>query len=419
MDEIQIFKGNIIYSVSLKEIITLQEGYVIVNKGKVEEILEALPEQYMGNMVRDFGNKLIIPGFCDMHIHAPQLGQRGLGMDKKLIEWLETYTFKNEARFSDISFAKEVYSRFADELVRNGSLCSCIFSTIHKPTTELLFDILYKKGLKAFIGKVNMDRNCPPLLMEDTSISLKETEELIAGYSGNRMIRPILTPRFVPTCSDALMDGLGKIAAEYGTPIQSHLAENTDEVAWVGRLHPDMPSYSHVYNSFGLFGHTPTLMAHCIHLSDEEISLMKDNNVTAVFCPDSNLNITSGIMPARKYIDGGISVVLGTDVGGGHNISMAKAIVSSIQVSKVSSMFDPGLLSLNFEEAFFMATKGGGSFFGNTGSFGKGYCFDALVIDDTSLGDTDLSLNERLQRFVYIGDDRNITERYVEGCQIG
>jgi len=214
------------------------------------------------------------------------------------------------------------------------------------------------------------------------------------------------------------MEGLGKLAVKYSVPVQSHLSENTDEVSWVAELHPNEKSYSHVYNSFGLFGNTPTLMAHCIHLSDMEISLMKDNNVIAVHCPDSNLNIASGIMPVRKLLNAGVPVVLGSDVGGGHDISMNKAIVGAIQMSKVMWLQDKDMTPLKMEEAFFMATKGGGSFFGNTGSFEKGYWFDALIIDYSSLGDCDLSLEERLQRFIYIGDDRNISARFVEGQQI-
>jgi guanine deaminase len=419
MDAVQIYKGNIIYSVSLRKLVIFKDSYLIVKDGKVEDVFEKLPKHYLEYPICDLGKKFIIPGFADMHIHASQFDQRGLGMDKALIEWLQTYTFVEESKFSSNEYAREVYSRFADQLVRQGSLCSCIFATIHQQATDLLFKILESKGLKAFIGKVNMDRNCPDALKEEVSTSLTETEELLKRYHNSSRTRPILTPRFVPTCSGALLDGLGKLAQKYQVPIQSHLSENKDEIQWVKELHPDEPTYSHVYHSFGLFGQTPTLMAHCIHLSDKEISIMKDKRVLVVHCPDSNLNLASGIAPVRKILNAGIPVVLGTDVGGGHNISMNKVMVSAIQLSKLTSTWHHELNPLTLEEVFFMATKGGGSFFGKTGSFENGYWFDALVIDDSNLGSSNYSLADRLQRFIYIGDDRNISDRFVEGRKVG
>jgi guanine deaminase len=419
MDRVQIYKGNIIYSVSVRKLATFEDSYLIVKDGKVEDIIAALPRQYLQYPVCDLGKKFIIPGFADMHIHASQFDQRGLGMDKTLIEWLQTYTFVEESKFSDHEYAREVYSRFTDQLIKQGSLCSCIYATVHKQATGLLFEILENKGLKAFIGKVNMDRNCPDGLKEDSLTSLAETEELINRYHHNSRVKPILTPRFVPACSGVLLDGLGKLAQKYRVPIQSHLSENKEEIQWVKGLHPDEPTYSHVYHSFGLFGQSPTLMAHCIYLSEREITLMKENHVIAVHCPDSNLNLASGITPVRKMLDAGIPIVLGTDVGGGHNISMNRAMVSAIQLSKAMSTLHHDMNPLTWEEVFFMATKGGGGFFGKTGSFEKGYWFDALVIDDCHLGNPNLSLTERLQRFIYIGDDRNISDRFVEGKKVG
>jgi guanine deaminase len=279
----------------------------------------------------------------------------------------------------------------------------------------ILYKLLIDKGLTAFVGKVNMDRNCIPELTEDTETSIRETEELVKEFIGQPKVRPILTPRFVPACSPALLKKLGELAAKYNVPVQSHLSENRDEVKFVKELHPGIRTYSDVYNKYGLFGQTETLMAHCIYLEDEEIDLIRDNGVIAVYCPDSNLNLTSGVMHARKLIKRGVKVGLGSDVGGGHNISMTKAIVSAIQSSKVIRLNEPETDALTFEETFYMATKGNGCFFGKVGSFEPGYDFDALVIDDTSLGGREFDLAERLQRFIYIGDDRNIIFRYVKG----
>ncbi|MHB8962844.1 MAG: guanine deaminase [Saccharofermentanales bacterium] len=419
MDPVQIYKGNFIYSASPNRLTVYEDSYLIIKEGKVEEICGTLPQQYLKYPVTDLQDKLVIPGFADMHVHAPQFDQRGLGMDKKLFEWLSDYTFATESRFKDIGHARDVYTRFADQLVRQGTLHACIYATIHKESTALLFEILESKGIRAFVGKVNMDINCPASLKEKAQESLDDTEDLILRYQNNRQVKPILTPRFVPTCSDALLKGLGTLAQKYGTPVQSHLAENMEEIRVVEKMHPDEKSYSDVYNHYGLFGQSPTLMAHCVHLTDKEKSMMIDNHVIAVHCPDSNLNLISGIMPVRKMLDAGIPVVLGSDVGGGHNLSMARVIVSAIQQSKVMALMNPDTEPLTLEEVFYMATRGGGSFFGKTGSFAKGSPFDALLVDDTQLGNPGLTLHERLQRFIYTGDDRNITARFVEGKKIG
>lgn len=413
-----VLKGNIAFSVSPEEIKFYLNSFISVDNGRVEGIYQELPEGLKGVAVYDYGDNLIIPGFIDLHVHASQFYQRGIGMDMELIDWLENYTFKEESRFVDLAYADKVYTHFVDELVRQGTLRASIFATVHKKATELLFEILSKKGLGAFVGKVNMNRNCSALLSEDTETSISDTEELIIKYKDHPLVKPILTPRFVPTCSGILLEKLGSLAVKYNVPVQSHLSENRDEVKWVKELHPDIKNYSNVYYQKGLFGQTPTLMAHCIYLEEEAIELMRKNNVVAVHCPESNLNLASGIMAARKMLEKGIKVGLGSDVGGGHNLAMTKAIVRAIQLSKMVKVIEPEIKPLTIMEAFYMATKGGGSFFGKVGSFETGYFFDAIVIDDTSLGGLGLSLTERLQRFIYIGDDRNIAARFVNGRQL-
>ena len=410
-----IIKGNIVFSVSPNVIKYYPDSYIVVDNGVVGEIIKQLPADTSGFRLLDYGDKLIIPGFSDLHIHAPQFYQRGIGMDLELMDWLSKYAFQQEKVFSDEEHAKKVYTHFVDELVNCGTLHASIFATIHFEATRILFEILINKGIAAFVGKVNMDRNCIAELTENTDTSVRETEELIRDYIGQPLVRPILTPRFVPACSPVLLEKLGKLAVKYDIPVQSHLSENQDEVKLVKKLHPELNTYSGVYNKYGLFGQTKTLMAHCIYLQEEEIDLISENGVIAVTCPDSNLNLTSGIMPAKKLIKRGVKVGLGSDVGGGHNLSITRAIVSAIQSSKVIRINEPEIEALTVEEAFYMATKGNGSFFGKVGSFEPGYDFDALIIDDDSLGDREFNLIERLQRFIYIGDDRNITFKFVKG----
>jgi len=417
--EFRIFKGNVVFTPTPAEIRVCAKSYIVVKGGLVAGIHEDLPEIYRSEPVDDYGERLIIPGFVDLHVHAPQFYQRGLGLDKELIDWLNDLTFPLESRFADPAYAREAYGLFADELVRQGTVRACIFATVHKESTELLFEILAAKKIGALVGKVNMDRNCPDSLRETTAASVRETEELIEKYGEHPLVRPILTPRFAPTSSGELLRAIGKLAGKYSLPVQSHLSETRDEVKWVRRLFPSHPTYADVYRDFGLFGQTPTLMAHGIYLTDREVGLIKDNNVMLVHCPESNSNLASGIMPVRRWLDKGLRVGLGSDVGGSNNLAMAKAVVRAIQLSKVMKVFDPQARPLTTAEAFYMATKGGGSFFGKVGSFEEGYAFDALVVEDDPRIAGRLSLEERLQRFLYTGDDRNIVARFAAGRQVG
>jgi guanine deaminase len=337
-------------------------------------------------------------------------------MDLPLLDWLARYTFAQEERFADPGYAKEAYGAFADELVRQGTLHACVFATVHGEATAILFDILAERGVAAFVGKVSMDTGGTPALTEDTAGSLRTAEELILRFRDHPAVKPILSPRFALTCSDALLDGLGALAARYGTPVQSHLAENREEVRLVKER--GARSYADVYARHGLFGHTPTLMAHCIYLEDGELELMRGRDVTAVHCPDSNLNLSSGIMPARRMLRADVRVGLGTDVGSGHDLSMNGAMVRAVQCSKILKWSDPSADPLTFEEVFHMATAGNGAFFGPVGRFDPGCRLDALVVDDASLGGRGYGLAERLERFVYAGDGRNIVARYVNGRRL-
>ncbi|MBV4415584.1 guanine deaminase [Clostridium tyrobutyricum] len=416
----EIFKGNIIYTKTPNKFDIIENGYIVVANGKIQEVSDKLNEKFNGIEIHDFGNKLIIPGMNDLHLHAPQYRNMGIGLDKELLPWLNSYTFPEESKFSDLNYAKNTYKQLIRELWKQGTTRSVIFSSIHKNATKLLIDMFNDYGMSAFIGKVNMNRNSPHSLTEDTVQSLKDTEEIIKYCSTkSKLVRPIITPRFVPSCSQKLMDGLGKLAEKYSLPVQSHLSENADEIAWVKELHPESKSYGHVYDSFGLFGTTPTLMAHCIYSSKEEIELIKSKNVRIVHCPTSNMNIGSGIMPCRKYLDLKIPVCLGTDISGGSNLSMIKCIVYAIQLSKLYWIQSKKKYKfLSTSEAFYMATKAGGSFFGKVGSFEKSYSFDALIIDDSDLNSFDYSIEHRLERFLYTGDDRNIVYRYIEGSLV-
>jgi guanine deaminase len=282
-------------------------------------------------------------------------------------------------------------------------------------------DLFAEAGLGAYVGKVNMDRNAPEFLTENTEASIKDTEEVIVEYGSKyEMVKPIITPRFVPTCSMELMKGIGALAKKYNVPVQSHLSENAGEIEFVKELHPEFKNYASVYDAAGLFGDVPTIMAHCVLVNEDEIELMRKKNVFVAHSPNSNCNLASGVAPVRRLISDGIPVGLASDVSGGHSLSMMNVIVASAQSSNLKWIdTDRADKPLNTCELFYLATKGGGKFFGNVGSFEEGYEFDALVIDDSSLPVfRSLSLTERLQKFIYTGDDRNIKVRYAAGKKI-
>ncbi len=415
-------KGNIFYSQNINQIRCVPNGYIVCESGKVKGVYETLPREYSDFTIMDYGDKLIIPGLIDLHTHAPQYSFRGLGMDLELIDWLNQNTFPEEAKYSDLEYAKRAYTIFADDLKDSATTRACIFGTIHVESTNLLMDLLEESGLKCMVGKVNMDRNSPEYLCESSSKSIEDTKKWLSeSVNKYKNVTPIITPRFLPTCSEALLMELSRIQKEYNCPIQSHLSENIAEVEWVKELFPEARNYSDAYESFGMFGkEVPTIMAHCVYSTKEEIELMKQNQVFVAHCPESNTNLSSGIAPVRAFLEEKIPVGLGTDMAAGCSNSIFKAMAGAIQVSKLRwRLVDQGLKPLTTEEAFYLGTKGGGAFFGKVGSFEEGYEFDAVILDDSNLlHPQPLTLKQRLERIIYFSDDRNIYDKYVAGKRI-
>lgn len=418
-----ILKGNIIYSKSLTELNICEHGYLVCRDGLVEGVYQTLPFKLGGNPIHDYGDRLIIPGLVDLHLHAPQYPFRGLGMDMELLEWLETNTFPEESKYKDLEYAKKAYTIFADDMRRSATTRACIFGTIHRPATLLLMDLMEKTGLATYVGKVNMDRNSPEYLCEETQESAVETLEWIKDVLHKKYenTRPILTPRFTPSCTDELMEELKKLQMRYGLPLHSHLSENRSEVEWVRELCPWSEFYGDAYDRFGLFGaDCPTIMAHCVYSDDKEIARMKENGVFVAHCPESNMNVSSGIAPVRRFLQEGLNVGIGSDVAAGSTENLFRAMTHAIQASKLRwRLVDDEQTPLTLEEVFYLATKGGGAFFGRAGSFEKGCEFDAVVLDDSRLKHPQpLDIRSRLERMLYLADDREIKAKYVKGKEI-
>lgn len=405
------------------KVLTTENAYAVCVDGLSRGVFEQIPEQYASLPLRDAAGQLIIPGMVDLHVHAPQYSFHGLGMDMELLDWLKAYTFPEEAKYQDLDYAEKAYGLFVNDLKNSATTRACIFATVHRKATELLMRMLEDTGLITYVGKINMDRDAPDDLREaDAYTSAFDTFGWLNDIEGKfERTKPILTPRFLPSCSDTLLNELREVLHAYDLPVQSHLSENPGEVELVKKLFPGAAFYGAGYDQYDMFGSAGrTVMAHCIYSTEEEVERISQNGVFVAHCPASNMNLSSGIAPVRKYLARRIRVGLGSDVAGGESLSVFRAIANAIQVSKLYwRLVDQSSAPLSFDEAFCMATVGGGEFFGKVGSFGEGYEFDAVVIDDRCLNSVSRrTLHERLERAVYRDAEGLITAKYCRGRKV-
>jgi guanine deaminase len=443
-----VIQGDICWSRDPNSLETMPNSFLVCEDGKSAGVFSQLPQQYHNLPLSSYCGKLIVPGLVDLHAHAPQFAFRGMGMDLELLGWLNNHAFPEEAKYSDLAYARKAYELFVEHLKQGPNTRIVIFATLHTAATMVLMDLMEESGLVSMVGKVNMDRNCPENLREKSAAdSLDETRKWLelaqkARYSNTK---PILTPRFIPSCSDELLHGLGVLRREMNLPVQSHLSESRKEIKWVSELCIESRGYGAAYCDYDLFGNetpsrentsnqknvvAPTVMAHCVWSDKEEIKLMAQRGVFMAHCPQSNTNLSSGIAPVRQMINAGVPIGLGSDIAGGADCSIFRAMSDAIQVSKLRFSLqgipdnDTIEKPLKLEEAFYYGTVGGGSFFGKagmgfSGSFDPGFDFDALVLNDGPLAAPfDLSIRDRLERAVYISDTRHIEAKYARGKRV-
>jgi len=415
-------KGLVVDTPTAGEIRT-REGYLVCKDGLVEGFYDVLPERLGDIPVEDCAGKLILPGMSDLHLHASQYSYCGTAMDLELLDWLQHYTYPEEARYADVDYAKKSYAFFTRDLLHTTTTRAAIFATVHPEATLELMRQLDKAGLGAYVGKLNMDRNCPDYYSEGSPENgdrqTRRWLDMCRAENFER-VHPILTPRFTPSVTDAYMERIGEISRDYGVAMQSHLSENLSEIEWVKSLCPDAKNYADTYARYGLFGGgCKTIMAHCIYCPEEEDVLMKENHVFIAHCPTSNENVIAGISPAARYLRSGYEIGLGSDVAGGHTLDLFAVMASAVQVSKLRWRYvDQAEKPLTMAEALYMATSGGGRFFGKVGLFEEGYAFDAVVIDDsTNRNLRSFSPAERIERCAYLGGTK-VTDKFVDGRKI-
>ena len=385
--------------------------------GKTDNWFNFLPD---GIEFHDFSGRLIMPGFIDTHTHYPQtdiIASHGT----QLLEWLEKYTFPTEAKFSDINVANSTAEFFCDELLRNGTTTSAVFATIHPESVDAIFRAAQKRDMRLISGKVMMDRNAPDFLCDTAQSSYDDSAKLIEKLHRNGRALYAVTPRFAPTSSDAQPRVAGRLLqADDGLYLQSHVAEDADEVAWVAELFPERRSYLDVYDHYGLVGKR-SIYAHCIHLDQTDRERMASNGAAMAFCPTSNLFLGSGLFDLDSAQLNSVRVGVATDVGGGTSFSILQTLNEAYKVSQMSGQ------TLTSMKAFYLATLGGAKALHlehKLGNFEVGKEADFVVLDlhSTPLMKRRMAVSDSIQDTLFalmmLGDDRAVQATFVMGvCQ--
>ncbi|XP_060078633.1 guanine deaminase-like [Ylistrum balloti] len=426
--------GTFVHSSNEQSLLTLQDHCLGVANGKIiflqkwdEDLLtllqehNILPESVIYLKERQF----LIPGFVDTHIHASQYPNCGKGLDEGLLSWLHKYTFPVEAKFADLEFATETYSKVISRVIKNGTTTACYYATIDTDATLRLCDIVDKAGQRAVVGKVNMDQNSPDFYKEETTQSFQNTIRYVNEVINReyQLVKPCITPRFAISCCMDLMKQLGQLARSHHLHVQTHICETRDECTMVQKLYPESKSYTDVYEQAGLLT-KKTVLAHGIYLSKEERETIKKRRSGISHCPNSNLSIRSGLLDVKGCFEDDIAVGLGTDISGGYSPSIMDAMRTAISTSNTIAMQrGPSYTPLDYKDVFRMATLGGARVLDMDdiiGNFEVGKEFDALVIDPKAAGSVidvfeNDSIEDVIQKFVFLGDDRNILKVFVAG----
>lgn len=395
------------------------DHWLLVENGRVvgaqagSEVLDASWEQH------DHRGKLLLPGFIDTHVHGPQI-EVIASYGTELIDWLNTYTFPAEIRFADEAVSKAGAERFLDALLESGTTSAVVFATVHKVSAQALFVAASARGMRIITGKVLMDRNAPPALCDDVVQAERDCIELIERWHGVGRNSYAVTVRFAPTSTPAQLRMAGELCAAYpGVYMQTHVAENRQEVAWVQELFPAARSYLDVYAQAGLLNER-SVLAHGIWLDDDDRAALRDSGGQLAHSPSSNLFLGSGLFDWQAALKAGIPVSVASDVGGGTSLSMQRTLADAYKVQAMAGE------RLTAWKALHSTTLGAAQALGladEIGSFEPGCLGDVCVWDWASgtvaqrRDDVTRSLHERVFAWLTLSDERNLAAVYVAGVK--
>lgn len=396
------------------------DGLMIIADGLIEAIgsHDALKDRLdEATPLSHHREGLILPGFIDCHVHFPQLDCVA-SPGQQLMDWLEHYIFPAEAAFADPDHARAMAPRFLEALLREGTTTALVFGSSHACSVEALFEAALARNMRLIAGDVLMDRLAPEALLRSPEQAEAEARALIRRWRGRGRLGYAVTPRFAPACTPAMLDVAAWLLADHPeTLLQTHLAENVQEMEAVARLFPDARDYLDVYQSHGLVGDR-SLFAHAIHLDKEGYRHLSGCGASIAFCPSSNLFLGSGLFPYETARGEGVRIGLGSDIGAGTSLSLMRTIDEAYKVCHLQGS------PLAAPEALWLATLGGARAIRldeKVGSLEVGKEADFLLLDG---GATPLlagrlkaaaSLDERLFALMMLGDDRTVGGVWLAG----
>jgi guanine deaminase len=400
----------------------LPDGLLVMQAGRIIAFGDYadLRSRYPTIAITHYPDRLITPGFIDLHIHLPQT-EMIAAYGTQLMEWLETYTFPTERKFTDADYAAQITEFFLDELLRNGTTTAAIFTTIFAPSVDVLFAAAQYRNMRIISGQVMMSRNAPDYLLNDPANAYAEIKQQIQQWHGKGRSHYAITPRFAITSTPEELELAGQLKAEFpDVYVHTHLSENFKEIEFTAALFPDCADYLNVYETFGLVGDR-SIFAHCIHLDQSGFDRLAAAGATIAHCPTSNLFLGSGLFPRHRAV--GVKVGLGTDVGAGTSFSQFQTMAAAYQVAQLQGQ------SLSAFQAFYLATLGGAkalSLDTHIGNFDVGKEADFVVLDPQATPLMALrnptmpvaSLEElasALFGLMILGDDRAIVATYIAG----
>jgi len=431
MSQYNLFRASIYHcteSDRVIEAVYIPDGLMVVDNdsGQILEVGDytaTAPKWPNSLSLKHFKDSLIMPGFIDTHVHYPQYRVIA-SYGTSLLDWLNTYTFVEEQKFSDLNYATTVAELFLDELIKNGTTTAMTFCSSYKQSVDVFFTAAEKRRLRMIAGKVMMDRNAPEGLCDSAQSSYIDSKSLIDKWHNKARLSYAVTPRFAPTSKNEQLTQAAKLLKEYpntsdtkGVLLQTHLNENDEEIEWVKELYPESKNYFDVYDSHELAG-INSVFGHCIHNTDEEYRAMADSGSKVVLCPRSNLFLGSGLFAIDKLEDFKIEMALASDVGGGDSFSMFQVMNEAYKICRLNDY------NLDPVKAFYLTTLAAAKVLNmddSIGNFEVNKEADFIVLD---LSATELiteklkvtkDINDILFTLMTLGDDRLIKEVYILG----